>query len=105
MSRGYWWSQLGSRWPELAPATSLAADGARVSSNSSLGGKVRRVECTVGLLVMRWSAWTQWRGRWVAGASSAMSSATVRAGELRALVVVHEKESGEDGEVARLTAN
>ena len=33
-----------------------------------------------------------------------MSSTAARAGELRVLVVVHEKESGEDGVVQQLTA-
>ena len=40
----------------------------------------------------------------MAGASSTTSSAAARAGELRVLAVVHEKESGEDREVAKLTA-
>ena len=47
-SRGSWWSQLGSGWPELAPATTLAATGVRPKSNLSLGGSVRCGECTVG---------------------------------------------------------
>ena len=40
----------------------------------------------------------------MAGASSTTSSTAARAGELRVLAVVHEKESGEDREVAKLTA-
>ena len=37
-SRSSWWSPLGSGWPELAPATTLAATGVRPKSNLSLGG-------------------------------------------------------------------
>ena len=36
--------------------------------------------------------------------TSATSSTAARAGELRVLVVVHEKKNGEDGEVQQLTA-
>ena len=43
-SRGSWWSPLGSGWPELAPAMTLAATGVRPKSNLSLGGSVRLVE-------------------------------------------------------------
>ena len=40
----------------------------------------------------------------MAGASSTTSSAAACAGKLRVLAVVHEKEIGEDREVAKLTA-
>ena len=40
-SRSSWWSPLGSGWPELASATTLAATGVRPKSNLSLGGSVR----------------------------------------------------------------
>ena len=40
-NRSYWRSPLGSGWPELAPATTLAATGVRPKSNLSLGGSVR----------------------------------------------------------------
>ena len=40
-TRSSWWSPLGSGWPELAPATTLAATGVRPKSNLSLGGSVR----------------------------------------------------------------
>ena len=34
-SRGSWWGSLGSEWPELAPETTLAANGVRVKANSA----------------------------------------------------------------------
>ena len=40
-TRSSWRSPLGSGWPELAPATTLAATGVRPKSNLSLGGSVR----------------------------------------------------------------
>ena len=40
-NRSSWRSPLGSGWPELAPATTLAATGVRPKSNLSLGGSVR----------------------------------------------------------------
>ena len=40
-TRGSWRSQLGSGWPELAPATTLAATGVRPKSNLSQEGSVR----------------------------------------------------------------
>ena len=44
--RGFWrgvarWSPLGSGWPELAPATTLAATGVRPKTNLTLEGSVR----------------------------------------------------------------
>ena len=41
MSRSSWWSPLGSGWPELAPATTLAATGVRPKANLMLEGSVR----------------------------------------------------------------
>ena len=43
-SRSSWWSPLGSGWPELAPATTLAATGVRSRMNLVLEGSVRLVE-------------------------------------------------------------
>ena len=43
-SRSSWWSPLGSGWPELAPATTLAATGVRSKMNLALEGSVRLVE-------------------------------------------------------------
>ena len=40
-TRSSWRSPLGSGWPELALATTLAATGVRPKSNLSLGGSVR----------------------------------------------------------------
>ena len=40
-SRSSWWSPLGSGWPELAPATTLAATGVRPKTNLTLEGSVR----------------------------------------------------------------
>ena len=40
-SRSSWWSPLGSGWPELAPATTLAATGVRPRANFTLEGSVR----------------------------------------------------------------
>ena len=40
-SRNSWWSPLGSGWPELAPATTLAATGVRPKANLTLEGSVR----------------------------------------------------------------
>ena len=40
-SRSSWWSPLGSGWPELAPATTLAATGVRLKANFTLEGSVR----------------------------------------------------------------
>ena len=41
MTRGSWRSPLGSGWPELAPATTLAATGVRPKTNLMLEGSVR----------------------------------------------------------------
>ena len=43
-SRSSWWSPLGSGWPELAPATTLAATGVRPKMNLVLEGSVRLEE-------------------------------------------------------------
>ena len=43
-SRSSWWSPLGSGWPELAPATTLAATEVRAEVNLVLEGSVRLVE-------------------------------------------------------------
>ena len=40
-NRSSWWSPLGSGWPELAPATTLAATGGRPRANLMLEGSVR----------------------------------------------------------------
>ena len=40
-SRISWWSPLGSGWPELVPATTLAATGVRPKTNLTLEGSVR----------------------------------------------------------------
>ena len=40
-NRSSWRSPLGSGWPELAPATTLAATGVRPKSNLTLEGSVR----------------------------------------------------------------
>ena len=40
-TRGSWRSPLGSGWPELAPATTLAATGVRPKTNLTLEGSVR----------------------------------------------------------------
>ena len=48
-SRSSWWSLLGSGWPELAPAMTLAATGVQVKANPGLGCAVRCGKCTVGL--------------------------------------------------------
>ena len=40
-SRSSWWSPLGLGWPELAPATTLAATGVRPKTNLMLEGSVR----------------------------------------------------------------
>ena len=40
-SRSSWWSPLGSGWPELAPAATLAATGVWVKANLRLEGSVR----------------------------------------------------------------
>ena len=40
-SRSSWWSPLGSGWPELTPATTLAATGVRPRENFMLEGSVR----------------------------------------------------------------
>ena len=42
-SRSSWRSPLGSGWPELAPATTLAATGGRSRMNLALEGSVRLV--------------------------------------------------------------
>ena len=43
-NRSSWRSPLGSGWPELAPATTLAATGVRSEVNLALEGSVRLVE-------------------------------------------------------------
>ena len=43
-TRSSWRSPLGSGWPELAPATTLAATGVRSRMNLALEGSVRLVE-------------------------------------------------------------
>ena len=43
-NRSSWWSPLGSGWPELEPATTLAATGVRPKTNLTLEGSVRRGE-------------------------------------------------------------
>ena len=43
-SRSSWWNPLGSGWPELAPATTLAATEVRSEVNLVLEGSVRLVE-------------------------------------------------------------
>ena len=43
-NRSSWRSPLGSGWPELAPATTLAATGVRSRMNLALEGSVRLVE-------------------------------------------------------------
>ena len=43
-SRSSWWSPLGSGWPELVPATTLAATEVRPKTNLTLEGSVRRGE-------------------------------------------------------------
>ena len=43
-NRSSWQSPLGSGWPELAPATTLAATGVRPKTNLTLEGSVRLVE-------------------------------------------------------------
>ena len=40
-SRSSWWSPLGSGWPELAPAMTLAATGVQPKTNLTLEGSVR----------------------------------------------------------------
>ena len=40
-TRSSWRSPLGSGWPELAPATTLAATGVRSKMNLALEGSVR----------------------------------------------------------------
>ena len=40
-NRSSWRSPLGSGWPELAPATTLAATGVRPKANLMLEGSVR----------------------------------------------------------------
>ena len=40
-NRSSWRSPLGSGWPELAPATALAATGVRSKTNWTLEGSVR----------------------------------------------------------------
>ena len=40
-SRSSWWSPLGSGWPELVSATTLAATGVRPKSNLTQEGSVR----------------------------------------------------------------
>ena len=40
-NRSSWRSPLGSGWPELAPATTLAATGVRPRTNLMLEGSVR----------------------------------------------------------------
>ena len=40
-SRSSWWSPLGSGWPELALATTLAATGVRPKTKLTLEGSVR----------------------------------------------------------------
>ena len=49
------------------------------------------------------SSFSVWCGRWLAGDTSATSSAVVHAVKLRALGVVHESERGKGEEVAGLT--
>ena len=49
LSRDYWWWWLGSGWPELAPAATLAAAGVRLKTNSWLECAVRCGECMVSL--------------------------------------------------------
>ena len=44
-TRSSWRSPLGSGWPELAPATTLAATGVRPKSNLTQEGSVRCGEC------------------------------------------------------------
>ena len=46
-NRSSWRSPLGSGWPELAPATTLAATGVRSRMNLALEGSVRLVEWLV----------------------------------------------------------
>ena len=53
LSRDYWWWWLGSGWPELTAASSAAAAGVRVRSESTLQGVRRGVGACYVLLVRR----------------------------------------------------
>ena len=55
LSRDYWWWWLGSGWPELTAASSAAAAGVRVRSESMLQGVWGGVSARCVLLV-RWGA-------------------------------------------------
>ena len=55
LSRVYWWWWLGSGWPELTAASSAAAAGVRVRSESALQG-VRGGVGACYVLLVRWGA-------------------------------------------------